>query len=235
MTRTLYGLCGEDRERPFSPHVWKAAMALAHKGLDCRFVPVGFTEIPKVEAGATKMVPYLIDGEQSIVDSFAIALHLDATYPERPTLFAGDGGQATARFVEAFSQTVLHPSIVRIILVDIYERLGAEDRAYFRQSREAAFGKTLEEVVAAAPAERAAFADKLLPLRYMLKKQPFIGGETPLFADYIIFGALQWARIMSPQTLLQPGDPVAEWFERCLDLHDGFGRRVSPANVAKVA
>lgn len=235
MTRTLYGLCGEDRERPFSPHVWKAAMALAHKGLDCRFVPVGFTEIPKVEAGATKMVPYLIDGEQSIVDSFAIALHLDATYPERPTLFAGDGGQATARFVEAFSQTVLHPSIVRIILVDIYDRLGAEDRDYFRQSREAAFGKTLEEVVAAAPAERAAFADKLLPLRYMLKKQPFIGGETPLFADYIIFGALQWARIMSPQTLLQPGDPVAEWFERCLDLHDGFGRRVSPAAVAKAA
>ncbi|TCL96791.1 glutathione S-transferase [Rhizobium sp. PP-WC-2G-219] len=235
MTRTLYGLCGEDRERPFSPHVWKVVMALAHKGLDCRFVPLGFTEIPKVEAGATKMVPYLIDGEQAVVDSFAIARHLDATYPDRPTLFAGQGGQATARFVEAFSQTVLHPAIVRIILVDIHDRLAPEDRAYFRKSREAAFGKTLEEVVAAAPVERAAFAEKLAPLRFMLKRQPFIGGEMPLFADYIIFGALQWARIMSPQTLLEPGDAVSEWFERCLDLHDGLGRAIAPAGVSEAA
>ncbi|MET0358456.1 MAG: glutathione S-transferase family protein [Pararhizobium sp.] len=231
MTRTLYGLCGEDRERPFSPHVWKVVMALAHKGLDCRFVPLGFTEIPKVEGGATKMVPYLVDGEQAVVDSFAIARHLDAAYPDRPTLFAGNGGAATARFVEAFSQTVLHPAIVRIILVDIHDRLGPEDRAYFRKSREAAFGKTLEEVVAAAPAERTAFAEKLAPLRFMLKKQPFIGGEMPLFADYIVFGALQWARIMSPQTLLEPDDAVSEWFGRCLDLHDGLGRGISPARV----
>ena len=235
MTRTLYGLCGEDRERPFSPHVWKVVMALAHKGLDCRFVPLGFTEIPKVEDGATKMVPYLLDGEEAVVDSFAIAQHLDATYPDRPTLFAGEGGRATARFVEAFSQTVLHPAIVRIILVDIHDRLAQEDQAYFRKSREAAFGKTLEEVVAAAPEERATFAEKLAPLRFMLKKQPFIGGETPLFADYIVFGALQWARIMSPRPLLETGDAVSDWFERCLDLHDGLGRAISPASVAEAA
>ncbi|KQS80486.1 beta-aryl ether-cleaving protein [Rhizobium sp. Leaf384] len=235
MTRLLYGLCGEDRARRFSPHVWKVEMALAHKGLDCRVVPLAFTEIPEVEGGATKTVPYLVDGDHAVVDSFAIAQHLDAAYPDRATLFGGDGGRATARFVEAFSQTVLHPAIIRIILLDVHDRLAPRDRAYFRTSREAAFGKTLEEVAAAGPAERSAFADKLMPLRSLLRKQPFIGGDTPLFADYIVFGALQWARIISPQPLLDPLDAVADWFERCLDLHGGLGRGMPAAGTAEAA
>jgi glutathione S-transferase len=230
MTRTLYGLCGEDRTRPFSPHVWKAAMALAHKGLDYRFVPVAFTEIPAIEDGATRIVPFLVDGEEKISDSFAIALHLEAAYPDRPALFGGSGGTGLSRFVEAWSQTILHPAIVRIILIDIHKRLAPDDQAYFRRKREAAFGRTLEAVAAAAPAERDGFADKLTPLRAMLKKQPFLGGDAPLFADYIVFGALQWARITSPQGLLAPDDAVTAWFERCLDLHDGLGRSVAAAS-----
>ena len=63
----------------------------------------------------------------------------------------------------------------------------------------------------------------------MLAVQPFIGGASPLFADYIVFGALQWARIVTPFRLLDDGDVVAQWFERCLDLHDGLGRKVAAA------
>lgn len=63
----------------------------------------------------------------------------------------------------------------------------------------------------------------------MLKFQPFLGGDRPLFADYIVFGALQWARIVSPHRLLAAGDVVTDWFERCLDLHDGLGRSVTAA------
>jgi hypothetical protein len=40
---------------------------------------------------------------------------------------------------------------------------------------------------------------------------------------------LQWARIVSPKTIVQAGDPVADWFERCLDLYDGVGRSVTAA------
>jgi hypothetical protein len=50
MTILLYDLVGADAERPFSPHCWKAKMALAHKGLDFRAVPTPFLEVPKVEA-----------------------------------------------------------------------------------------------------------------------------------------------------------------------------------------
>ncbi|OCP01383.1 MULTISPECIES: glutathione S-transferase family protein [unclassified Ensifer] len=229
MTRKLYSLCGTDRARPFSPHVWKTAMSLAHKGLGFEVVPIGFTEIPDVENGATKLVPLLRDGERLVTDSFDIALYLEETYPERPPLFAGEGATAVARFVEGWSQTTLHPAITRIIIRDIHDRLDPIDRAYFRESREKRFGKSLEAVAESGAASLEGLSEKLEPLRHMLKFQQFLGGAKPLFADYIVFGAFQWARIVSPQRLLQPGDPVGHWFERCLDLHDGLGRTVTAA------
>ncbi|WP_355646822.1 glutathione S-transferase C-terminal domain-containing protein [Janthinobacterium lividum] len=60
----------------------------------------------------------------------------------------------------------------------------------------------------------------------MLAKQPWLGGAQPLFADYILFGVLQWARITVPTPLLPIDDPVSTWFERCLDLHGAIGRSV---------
>lgn len=229
MTRKLYSLCGSDRARPFSPHVWKTAMSLAHKGLDFDTVPTGFTEIRAIEDGATNLVPLLRDGEKLVKDSFEIALYLERTYPDRPALFAGEGAMAISRFVEGWSQTTLHPAVTRIIIRDIHDRLDPVDQAYFRESREKRFGTSLEAVAESGGSSLATFSEKLEPLRHLLKIQDFLGGATPLFADYIVFGAFQWARIVSPQRLLQPGDPVTAWFERCLDLHGGLGRSVTAA------
>lgn len=140
MTRKLYALCGTDKSRPFSPHVWKAKLSLAHKGLTFDVAPVGFTAIPSLEKGATKIVPLLRDGEKLVNDSFDIALYLEETYPDRPSLFAGEGGKAMARFVESWSQTALHTAIGRIAIMDIHDSLDPVDQAYFRASREQRFG-----------------------------------------------------------------------------------------------
>ncbi|MDW9373400.1 glutathione S-transferase family protein [Sinorhizobium meliloti] len=229
MTRKLYALSGADTSRPFSPHVWKTKLSLAHKGLAFDIAPVGFTEIPRLEQGATKIVPLLRDGEKLVSDSFDIALYLEEAYPDRPPLFSGEGGKAMARFVEGWSQTTLHPAIGRIAIMDIHDSLDPIDRAYFRASREERFGRPLEAVAEAGRGDLETFSAKLEPIRHMLKFQPFLGGDRPLFADYIVFGALQWARIVSPHRLLAAGDVVTDWFERCLDLHDGLGRSVTAA------
>ncbi|AEG52712.1 MULTISPECIES: glutathione S-transferase family protein [Sinorhizobium] len=229
MTRKLYALSGTDTSRPFSPHVWKTKLSLAHKGLAFDIAPVGFTEIPRLEQGATKIVPLLRDGEKLVSDSFDIALYLEEAYPDRPPLFSGEGGKAMARFVEGWSQTTLHPAIGRIAIMDIHDSLDPIDRAYFRASREERFGRPLEAVAEAGRGDLETFSAKLEPIRHMLKFQPFLGGDRPLFADYIVFGALQWARIVSPHRLLAAGDVVTDWFERCLDLHDGLGRSVTAA------
>ncbi|MEP9388993.1 glutathione S-transferase family protein [Mesorhizobium sp. KR9-304] len=229
MTILLYDLVGEDASRPFSPHCWKTTMCLAHKGLDYRRVPTPFTSVPAVEGGVSKTVPVIRDGDTVVADSFTIALYLDEAYPDRPTLFGGKGGEAMARFIERWSQLTIHPYLGAAALTDIHARLAPPDQAYFRDSREKRYGKSIEDVSAEREAGLAAFRASLEPLRSMLTYQPFIGGATPLYPDYIVFGAFQWVRVMSPFPALAEGDPVAAWFEQLLDLHDGLGRSVAAA------
>lgn len=229
MSILLYDLVGRDPARPFSPHCWKVAFALAHKGLAYESVPTPFTSVPSVEGGVSKTVPVIRDGDRVVADSFDIALYLDDTYPDRPTLFGGDGGKAMARFVERWTQFNVNAWLVKAAVVDIHDCLAPEDQTYFRATREKRFGKRLEDVPLGRDERRQAFYENLEPLRSMLSMQPFIGGETPLFADYIVAGAFQWVRVTSTFEPLAEDDPVKAWFERCLDLYDGLARRIPAA------
>ncbi|MDM9629231.1 glutathione S-transferase family protein [Rhizobium sp. S152] len=228
-TRILYSLCGTDESRPFSPHCWKVVLALRHKGLDFVEKPAPFTRIPVLENGFSKTVPILRDGNELIRDSFDIALYLEERYPDRPTLFGGEGGKALSRFVERFSQSIVHPAITGIAVADIHDILGEADQVYFRSSREKMLGRTLEDMRSGRDAAVAGFAAKLEPVRQTLAFQPFLGGDAPLFADYILFGALQWMRITAGTEVFTGDDPVGLWFDRCLDLFDGVGRSVTAA------
>ncbi|WP_099866462.1 glutathione S-transferase family protein [Pararhizobium haloflavum] len=228
MTITLYELVGKDETRPFSPHCWKVAMALAHKGLDWTSVKTPFTGITGIE-GAGKTVPVIRDGERIVSDSFQIALYLEKTHPDRPALFGGPGGEAMARFVESWTQTQLNAVLGMAAVMDIHDCLSPTDQTYFRKSREARFGATLSEAKERGVEKLPELRGRLQPLRAMFAHQPYIGGQTPLFADYIVFGSLQWIRIVSPDPLLERDDPVLDWFDRCLDLHDGLGRKTPAA------
>jgi glutathione S-transferase len=64
----------------------------------------------------------------------------------------------------------------------------------------------------------------LEPLQALLKRQPWIAGAQPAYADYILFSIFQWARVMSPHEVLEEG-ALRDWRERVLDLHGGFARR----------
>ena len=66
------------------------------------------------------------------------------------------------------------------------------------------------------------------PLRRTLAHQHFISGKSPAYADYIVFGAFQWARAISDFELLAVDDPIAAWRGRLLDLFSGLARK-SPA------
>ncbi len=229
MAIVLYDLCAGDSERRFSPHCWKARMALAHKGLAFQTRATPFTKISEIGGGFSPTVPVIDDGGKLVRDSFDIALYLEEAYPDRPSLFAGEGGKAMSRFVESWAMTSVHPPLMGLIVKDIHDRLGDADQIYFRESREKRLGRTLEAAQEGRENRLDAFRAALQPLRIMLGKQRFIGGETPLFADYIVFGPLQWARVISPFRLLADDDLVADWFERCLDLHDGLGRAMPAA------
>ncbi len=85
--------------------------------------------------------------------------------------------------------------------------------------------KSLEELSAGREQAVQAFRRKLQPVRKALETRDFLGGAAPTYADYVLFGLLQWARVISPAKVLEDGDVVAAWFERVLDLYDGVGRK----------
>ncbi len=224
MARQLFELVGADPARRFSPYCWRARMALAHKGLEADVVPWRFTETERLAFAGTDKVPVLVDGDRVVHDSTAIAEYLDEAYPNAPALFQGE--PAARRFVLAWTNTVLHPAVVRLIVSDIPAVLDAKGRDYFIETREKRFGMTLSQVTADREAQVVGFRALLTPLRQVVAGQAFLGGEEPDYADYAVFGAFQWARCVSAFRLLEEGDAVFAWRERMLELFGGLAREV---------
>ncbi|KIZ34034.1 MULTISPECIES: glutathione S-transferase family protein [Rhodopseudomonas] len=224
MSLKLFELVGTDEARPFSPFCWRTRMALAHKGLAAEQLPWRFTEKSAIAPYQSDKVPVLLDGDAAVCDSWAIANYLEDTYPDRPSLFGGAGGRAMARMLNWWGDVAVVGGIFPLIAADIVGHLPPEDQAYFRKTREARLGKTLEDAAAIRDQAVAGFRKSLDPLRLTLKTQPFIGGEQPNYADYIVFGPFQWARAVSPFALLQPEDAVYGWRGRLLDAFDGMAR-----------
>jgi glutathione S-transferase len=225
MTRKLFELVGTDPSRPFSPYCWRTRLALAHKGLAAETIPWRFTEKAAIAPYKSEKVPVLLDGDRAVVDSWEIANYLEDAYPDRPSLFGGEGGRASARFLNGWGDTVIVAGIFPMIVADIVQRLGPDDQAYFRRTREARFNnRALEEISADRDEKVEGFRRTLDPLRLMLRAQPFIGGNAPNYGDYIVFGGFQWARAVSPFRLLTEDDPAYAWRERMLDAHGGVAR-----------
>lgn len=228
MAIMLYDLAGAEPDRRFSPFCWRTRMALAHKGLEVETVPWRFTEKEKLPQPNVGRVPVIVDDGHVVHDSTTIADYLENRYADRPSLFGGERGQALTRFIQNWTETVLQPGLIGFVVLDIHRHSDAKDQAYFRKSREERFGRTLEEVVKDREARLPAFRESLTPLRRTLERQDFIDGAAPAYADYIVFGAFQWARAISDFDLLVAGDPVAAWRGRMLDLFGGLARK-SPA------
>lgn len=222
MAIVLYDLAGAEEDRRFSPFCWRSRMALAHKGLAVETRPWRFTDKAAIAFSGQGKVPVLVDGDRSVVDSWTIAEYLDEAYPDRPPLMAGPGERALSRFVASWADTVLNPALLRLLALDIHGHLDPGDQAYFRETREARFGTTLEALCADREARLPGIRDTLAPLRRTLEAQPYLHGAAPGYADYIVFGAFQWARCISPLKLLAPEDPVAAWRRRLLDAFDGL-------------
>ena len=221
MAITLYELVGRDDLR-FSPYCWRTRFALAHKGLDFDTVPVRFADKQPIAFSGQERVPVIRDGDRAVADSWAIACYLDEAYPDLPPLFASAAERAMARFVNSWSDLQVNPAFILLVVRDVYDNIDERDREYFLETREKRFGTTLDALHAARderlPGARAALA----PVRAVLADQPYIAGDEPGYADYVLMGTCQWIRIVSPYRIIEPDDPVHEWRERMLALFDGM-------------
>jgi glutathione S-transferase len=221
---TLYELGGKD-DRRYSLFSWRTRMALRHKQLDFASVPVRMSDKAAIAFSGGKTVPVVKDGETVVRDSWKIAEHLEDAYPQAPTLFGGDVGRGVTHALNVWVDRVLVLPMLAAIVADIHERVDPADADYFRESMEKVLKMTLEEARARRADAMTRLDRALEPMQTLLKRQPWIAGAQPAYADYIVFSLFQWARVMSPQEVLQPGNPLHAWREKVLDLHQGFARR----------
>ena len=230
MALKLWDLAAAEDDRRFSPYCWRVKMALAHKGLEAETIPWRFTDTAAIAFSGQDKVPVLVDGDSEVHDSWAIAQYLEKKVPAQP-LFEGAQARSLAFVLKTWVESTLHGPILRTVILDLFNALHEKDREYFRESREKRFGKPLEEVGADPKMAAADLRTALLPVRQQLVQEPYVCGQDPGFADYILFGAFQWARAVSPQRLLEPDDPVYAWRERLLDLHGGLARNAKGYEV----
>ncbi len=232
MALVLYErLCADDR-RP-SPFCWRARLALAHKGLKPEIHAIKFTEGDKVAFSGQAKVPVLVDGQSVIHDSWAIACHLEDNYPDAPTLFDGPGGRALTRVFNHWVDHGLQKALAPILAPYLLAVAHPDDRSYYRQTREARYNMSLEQLAVRRAVFLEALDPVLEPLRQRLAESPFLCGERPAYADYLAFAEFQWARSVCDVDLLGPEEGTLRAWRHCmLDLFDGLARTVTAFDSA---
>ncbi|MDZ7747668.1 MAG: glutathione S-transferase N-terminal domain-containing protein [Halofilum sp. (in: g-proteobacteria)] len=177
MDRKLYDLAAADPACRFSQHCWRVRLALYHKGLDYDAEPWRFTDKEAIAFAGTQKVPVLVDGERVIHDSWEILGYLQDTYAQGPSLFGGPDARAQVAFFRHWTERVVHAGLAPMIVRDIWARLHERDQAYFRETREARFGRTLEALAEETPQRLPAFREALAPLRATVEAQAFVAGD----------------------------------------------------------
>lgn len=225
---TLWELGGREGRR-YSLFSWRTRLALRHKGLDFDSVPVRMSDKAAIAFSGGKTVPIVKDGEAVVRDSWKIAEYLEDRYPQAPTLFGGDVGRGVTQALNVWVDRVAVLPMLAVIVADVHERVDPQDERYFRESMEKVLKMTLEEARTKRDAALQQLAKTVEPMQALLKRQPWVAGARPAYADYILFSVFQWARVMSPVDVLTPGDALHGWRERVMDLHGGYARLVPTA------
>jgi glutathione S-transferase len=129
------------------------------------------------------------------------------------------------RLMDAWFSAEILRKMFRLYALDIHNAARAEDRPYFRRSRETYVkGISLEEFTADRSAILPALREALKPLRLQLSRYPFLGGSAPNYADYIALGAFHWVASVSTLPLLAGNDDaLRRWLNTGFDLYGGLG------------
>jgi glutathione S-transferase len=215
--------------RRISPFSWRTRYALAHKGLEPEVIETRFADVQRIRDLSGQHFTPIIEHDGTVVhDTWSIACYLEDHFPNGPSLFGGAAGRGAARFVNIWSDTVFAPTLRPQVYADFIHVVDPGDRAYFRETREAQAGMTLEDYSADRDSALPAVAEVCAPLQRTLSEQTFLAGATPAYVDYIVFSVFQWARVGSARDILAKVDgldAVRAWRTRMIGLFGGMGDR----------
>ena len=150
-----------------------------------------------------------------VADSTAIVKYLDRTYPDTSQLFPEGTRAFQAITYHLIRPTVLSP-ILNIIVGRTWKLLNPPSQEYFRRTREASFGKRLEDI--GGEEYWQALESGLGRIKESLEengnaKDLLFAGNRITFADIQLASVLVWLRVVC-------GDDSEDW-QRLGSIHDG--------------
>ena len=221
--RMLYDLAGADPALRFSPFCWRIRMALAHKGLDGRDHPLALhregphrLRRPGAGAGAGGWGP---DPARQLGHRRIPRGRLSA--PSQPVRRAATA-QAVTRFVNGWTDASCIPGSPGWWCGTSWTAWRRRMPAISAKAGRSASAPRWRSSSPTREANLPAFRRELQPLRLALRGQPFLSGEAPAYADYIVFGAFSGPARSAPSGCWRPDDPVHAWRGRMLGLFDGL-------------
>jgi glutathione S-transferase len=128
-----------------------------------------------------------------VSDSARIADYLDAAYPDTPKLSPAGTHALQKSFCVAYDHVTR--LLLYYIVYAVVGILRPRSEEYFTRTREASFGKKLEDVAPTGAAHDAAWKeleDGFGRVKGWIGDGDFVMGDTVSFADFVIAGELQW-------------------------------------------
>ncbi|KDR83248.1 hypothetical protein GALMADRAFT_89092 [Galerina marginata CBS 339.88] len=216
MTIIFYDIPSALPRNAWSPNTFKARYALNFKGIPYK---TEWVEYPDIEPVAKKLgippttkkldgsphytLPAIYDPSTKtyVSDSRLIVEYLEKEYPDTPSLFPHNTVGLQLAFSHAFGPCL--DALWEFILPVQCLKLNPRSAEYFRRTREADFGKTLEEVIPKgdqAVIQWAKYKDGMgkVDAWYTQNggKGPFLMGETLSWADVVVVSWTIWVRII---------------------------------------
>lgn len=216
-----------------SPFCLKARICLQLKGVPFRRVTATVARRKELlRLNPFGKVPVLVDGGEVVVDSSAIARHLEARHPEPALLPADPAARAFCALVEDWADEALY------FLVCAFKWLNAENRS-------AALENTVTEIEAGllrplvahqlvrrvarryrawgyGPEHLAELVERmrenLATVGALLEGKAYLLGRTPTLADVAVFVQVKWMQRYAEGRLVDEVPAVRAWLGRLEDV-----------------
>jgi glutathione S-transferase len=105
-------------------------------------------------------------------------------------------------------------AVNRIIVKDIHDSIHQADQAEYRDKQETRYGQSLEALHLTGGDGLLDFQVSLYPARQAIKEYPYLGGDSPTFADITLHSVFRWSRLTSEIELLRSDDRLRSWIHR---------------------
>ncbi len=226
MKPVLYDLATADKAVRPSPYCWIVKFALLHKNIEFDTHALSFQPKSAYPDPAYGKLPILKDGDKLICNSADIIKHLESEHPQNPLIGDAQSKQRYDRVLQWLDEQ-LFPALVPFMFMRVCNLLSKTDAAYFRETREAKVGMSLEAFAKTADPVKMTKAFEMISRE--LGEQEWFGGENPDLSDYTIASMLMWQHSVTQETLYDLPDAIGAWLSRVKLLFNGYAGKAKSA------